>query len=73
MSKPTAVRPERNYSRCRGLNEWRYDGETYSRIVDKPFSVMRDDIRLKRAIKNAVEKDFAPESLIDAIRKGIRR
>lgn len=32
-----------------------------------------ESLRIKQMLKRAVEKDFAPQSLIDAIRKDIRR
>lgn len=33
---------------------------------------VRDDLRLKHALKRAVERDMAPQSLRDAIKRGIR-
>lgn len=32
-----------------------------------------ESLRLKKMVKRAVEREFAPQSLIDSIRKGIRR
>jgi hypothetical protein len=32
-----------------------------------------EDLRLKKLLRRAVGKDFAPQSLIDSIRNGIRR
>ena len=32
-----------------------------------------ESLQLKKMLKRAVEKEFAPQSLIDSIRKGIRR
>jgi hypothetical protein len=43
-----------------------------TRMPVKSLHDVRDDLRLKRALRRAVERDFAPQSLIDAIKKGIR-
>ena len=49
---------------------WMFDIDT--RMPVKTLHDVRDDLRLKRALKRAVERDLAPQSLIDAIKKGIR-
>jgi hypothetical protein len=73
MSKVTTICRESNFLKCRGLNDWRYEKDTFSRVQNKPFSALRDEVRLKRAMKKAVEREFAPQSLIDSIKMGIRR
>ena len=50
-----------------------YDVEPYDRSQPATLVDVRDNLRLKRFLKRAVEKDFAPESLINAIKFGIRR
>lgn len=53
-----------------GNRSWTFDIDT--RMPMKTLHDVRDDLRLKRALKRAVERDLAPRSLIDAIKKGIR-
>ena len=53
-----------------GNRSWMFDSDT--RMPVKTLHDVRDDLRLKRALRRAVERDFAPQSLIDAIKKGIR-
>ncbi len=48
---------------------WLVDIEPFSRSVK---SESADNVRLKRALKRAVENDFAPQSLIDTIKTRIR-
>lgn len=49
---------------------WMFDIDT--RMPVKTLHDVRDDLRLKRALRRVVERDFAPPSLIDAIKLGIR-
>ena len=39
----------------------------------KTFSDVRDDLRLKAALKKAVSREEAPQYLIEAIREAVRR
>ena len=57
------------YARRTGL----YDVEPYDRAKPQTLAEVRDNGRLKGFLKRAVEKDFAPETLIKAIKIGIRR
>jgi hypothetical protein len=50
-----------------------FDVEPYDRLQPQSLAEVRDNIRLKGFLKRAVEKDFAPESLINSIKIGIRR
>ena len=50
-----------------------YEIEPYDRSTPRSAAEVRDTLRLKGFLKLAVEKDFAPESLIEAIKTGIRR
>jgi hypothetical protein len=52
---------------------WLFEVEPFSRTEEKSFGELVDGLRLKRFLKRAVEKDFAPQSLIDSIKNGIRR
>lgn len=53
-----------------GNRSWMFDIDT--RMPVKTLHDVRDDLRMKHALKRAVERDLAPQSLIDAIKKGIR-
>ena len=47
--------------------------EPFYRCGGNLLGEMVNDLRLKRFLKRAVEKEFAPQSLIDSIKNGIRR
>jgi hypothetical protein len=49
---------------------WLIDAEPYSRTTDSPAGF--DDLKLKAAVKRAVERDLAPQTLIDALKNKIR-
>ena len=51
---------------------WLFDVEPYARPQTDTLLDVRDNLRLKKHLKRAVERDVAPQSLIDAIRSGIR-
>jgi hypothetical protein len=51
---------------------WLFEIEPYSRPQNEKLSDMRDDQRLKKHLKRAVDRDVAPLSLIESIRAGIR-
>lgn len=53
---------------ARSMN-WLTDIEPFSRSANGGSP---DDTRLKKALKQAVEKDFVPQSLIDIIKTRIR-
>lgn len=55
------------------LTGWIYDVEPYSRVQPKSFDDVKDDLRLKKMLKRAVEKIETPQSLIDSIRSEIRK
>lgn len=50
---------------------WLFDIEHYSRSNGESLTELRDNLRLKKTLKRAVEKDFAPEYLIRSIRARI--
>ena len=51
---------------------WLFEVEPYSRPQAATLLDVRDDLRLKKHLKRAVEREVAPQSLIEAIRAGIR-
>jgi hypothetical protein len=51
---------------------WMFEVEPYSRSHGESLQNLRDNLRLKKAMKRAVEQDVAPLSLIEAVRAGIR-
>ena len=51
---------------------WLYDVEPYNRSQKETLTDVRDNLRLKKVLKRAVERDVAPLSLIESIRSGIR-
>jgi len=68
------TRYQEGYSQKKGMRRdtlfeiepfYRYDGNLPGEMVN--------DLRLKRFLKRAEEKEFAPQSLIDSIKNGIRR
>lgn len=51
---------------------WLFEIEPYSRPQTENLADVRDNLRLKKLLKRAVERDLAPVSLIESIRAGIR-
>ena len=51
---------------------WLFEIETYSRSQNESLLELRDNLRLKKAMRRAVENDFAPIELIENIRTMIR-
>ena len=51
---------------------WLFEIEPYSRPAVATLTDVRDDLRLKKLLKRAVESEVAPLSLIESIRTGIR-
>jgi len=51
---------------------WLFEIEPYSRSQNESLSELRDNLRLKKALRRAVENDFAPIELIENIRTMIR-
>lgn len=51
---------------------WLFEVEPYSRPQANTLADLRDNLRLKRSLKHAVEREVAPLSLIESIRAGIR-
>ena len=51
---------------------WLIEIEPYSRTQGSSLQDLRDNLRLKEALKTAVKRDLAPAYLIEAIRIGIR-
>jgi hypothetical protein len=49
-----------------------FEVEPYSRRQGESLQDLRDNLRLKKALKTAVERDIAPTSLIEAVRAAIR-
>jgi hypothetical protein len=63
--------PWRATLRPTGERRWHFDSETFL-IRQKTLADRRDDARLQKVLKRAVNKTYAPQSLIDSIRKSIR-
>jgi len=57
--------------RC-ATKSWFFEVEPYSRMNRESLQELRDNLRLKKAMKRAIGHDAAPASLIEAIRRGIR-
>ena len=55
-----------------GSRNWMFEVEPRSRTPQTTLADVRDDLRLKRVLQRAVARDYAPQSLIDSIRAGIR-
>jgi hypothetical protein len=51
---------------------WLFEIEPYSRPRAETLEDVRDNLRLKKLMKRAVEREVAPLSLIESIRAGIR-
>ena len=51
---------------------WLFEIEPYSRTQGESLSEIRDNLKLKKALRRAVERDLAPISLIENIRASIR-
>ena len=51
---------------------WLFDVEPYDRPRTESLADVRDNLRLKKFLKRAVDRDVAPKSLIESIRSGIR-
>jgi|GEM_PF-5564074 len=54
-----------------GERSWHFDTESFL-IRPKTLEEARDDARLQKLLKRAVNKTHAPRSLIDSIRNSIR-
>ncbi len=51
---------------------WVFEDEPFKVAAPMTLSEVRDILRLKNTLKRAIERDFAPQDLIEAIRSGIR-
>lgn len=51
---------------------WLFDVEPYERSQPETLADLRDNLRLRKILKQAVEREVAPLSLIESIRIGIR-
>lgn len=51
---------------------WNFEVEPFSRVPQKSFTDVRDDLRLKRALQHAVRSERAPQHLVNSIRNMIR-
>jgi hypothetical protein len=51
---------------------WLFEVEPYARPQTATLTDVRDNLRLKKFLKRAVEREVAPLSLIESIRTGIR-
>jgi hypothetical protein len=56
-----------------GVRQWMFETEPYSRMPQKTFKEVRDDMRLQKLLKRAVMRDYAPQRLIDSIKNEIRK
>jgi hypothetical protein len=63
-----AAEPARSFR-----SNWFFEVEPYSRTTGESLGDLRDNLRIKKALRQAVWKDFAPQSLIDSTRIGLRR
>jgi hypothetical protein len=61
LAKPASIR-----------SNWLFEVEPYSRTQNETLADLRDNLRLKKVLKRAVEREVAPLSLIQSIRDGIR-
>ncbi|MEQ1765707.1 MAG: hypothetical protein ABL984_21440 [Pyrinomonadaceae bacterium] len=52
---------------------WRYNADMYTTPPMQSLEEVRDEHRLRRALREAVYRDLAPQSLIDSIKLGIRQ
>jgi len=52
---------------------WFFEVESYSRVSGESLSDLRDNLRIKKALKKAINKEFAPRSLVETIQNSIRR
>lgn len=52
--------------------KWLFEVGPFPRPQTETLADLRDDLRLKKLLKRAVERDVAPLSLIESIRAGIR-
>ena len=71
MTKFTDSREKFRQAKHGFSDEWNFEAELFS--AGTSFSEIAGYLRVKRSLKRAVEKEFAPQSLIDAIKNGIRR
>jgi hypothetical protein len=72
MTKFSDTRERFRKSAKRGFADDRgFEVELYS--ADTSFAEITDHVKVTRSLKRAVEKEFAPQSLIDSIKNGIRR
>lgn len=69
MTRFSSGKAKLSYVRDRS---WMFEVEPYSRMSGKTLDDVRDDLRLKRALQRAVNRDLAPQSLIDGIKNDIR-
>ena len=53
--------------------DWPPGVEPYSRLHDETLADVRDNLRLKRYLKRALESEVAPLSLIQSIKDQIRK
>jgi hypothetical protein len=51
---------------------WLFEIEPYSRTYGESLTDLRDNIKLKKIVRRAIERDFAPAALIQRIQTGIR-
>ena len=51
---------------------WKFEVEPHFCLNGESVQELRDNMRLKKALKRAMERDAAPASLIEAIRREIR-
>lgn len=54
-----------------GDRSWQFDSDAFA-IQRKTLDEVRDDMRLQKLLKRAVNNTYAPQSLIDSVRKSIR-
>lgn len=62
---------KRQHERTVRMN-WLFDVEPYERSQPETLADLRDNLRLRKILKRAVEREVAPLSLIESIRSGIR-
>jgi hypothetical protein len=59
--------------RLTNTQNWRFNPDMYTTPPMRSLDEARDEQRLRRALRQAVCRDLAPQSLIDSIKLGIRQ
>jgi hypothetical protein len=66
------IEPINGVRRPRSSRNWLFEIEPYVRQEPASFTEVAENLKAKRFLKQAIQREFAPESLINSIRAGIR-